>query len=293
MRYTVPAPLSVGECLAHLLATASGKTRKQLLATGRIRVNGEVVKRADAPLAAGDVVEVAPRTSGASLPRGLALVYEDDDVIVVDKPAGLLTIATERERERTAYAYLMARAHARRPPARIFVVHRLDRGASGLLVFATSAEVKRQLQAQFAAHTVERTYLAVVEGRLAAPEGTITDRLVDDAAGRVRATHRSDRGRTAVTRWRRLRAGTHHTLLEVRLETGRRNQIRVHLAGRGHPVAGDAVYGSRTDPIGRLALHAHVIGFDHPRTGTRLRFVSPAPGGFAKLSSASRKRRSV
>ena len=284
MRYTVPAPVTVGDCLARLLATASGRTRKQLLAAGRIRVNGTVVQRADTPLDAGDVLEVAPRTSGASLPRGLALVYEDDDVIVVDKPAGLLTIATERERERTAYAYLMARAHARRPPARIFVVHRLDRGASGLLVFATSAEAKRQLQAQFAAHTVERTYLAVVDGRLASSEGTITSRLVDVAAGPVQATRRSDRGRAAVTRWRRLRAGTHHTLLEVRLETGRRNQIRVHLAGKGHPVAGDTTYGSRTDPLGRLALHAHVLGFDHPCTGRRLRFVSPAPRGFAKRS---------
>jgi 23S rRNA pseudouridine1911/1915/1917 synthase len=284
VRYTVPAPVTVGDCLARLLATASGRTRKQLLAAGRIRVNGTVVERADTPLDAGDVLEVAPRTSGASLPRGLALVYEDDDVIVVDKPAGLLTIATERERERTAYAYLMARAHARRPPARIFVVHRLDRGASGLLVFATSAEAKRQLQAQFAAHTVERTYLAVVDGRLASSEGTITSRLVDAAAGPVQATRRSDRGRAAVTRWRRLRAGTHHTLLEVRLETGRRNQIRVHLAGKGHPVAGDTTYGSRTDPLGRLALHAHVLGFDHPCTGRRLRFVSPAPRGFAKRS---------
>jgi len=284
VRYTVPAPVSLGDCLARLLATASGKTRKQLLSAGRIRVNGTVVQRADAPLDAGDLVEIAPRTSGPSLPRGLRLVYEDDDVIVVDKPAGLLTIATERERERTAYAYLMARAHARRPPARIFVVHRLDRGASGLLVFATSAEAKRQLQAQFAAHTVERTYLAVVDGRLASSEGTITSRLVDAAAGPVQATRRSDRGRAAVTRWRRLRAGTHHTLLEVRLETGRRNQIRVHLAGKGHPVAGDTTYGSRTDPLGRLALHAHVLGFDHPCTGRRLRFVSPAPRGFAKRS---------
>src|SRR5262249_48154882 len=154
-----------------------------------------VVRRADTPLDTGDVLEIAPRTPGASLPRGLTLVYEDDDVIVVDKPAGLLTIATERERERTAYAYLMARAHARRPPGRIFVVPRLDRGASGLLVFATSPEAKRRLQAQFAAHTVDRTYLALVEGRLATPEGTITGRLVDDAAGPVRATHRSDRGR--------------------------------------------------------------------------------------------------
>jgi len=154
---------------------------------------------------------------------------------------------------------------------------------SGLLVFALSPGAKRALQGQFAAHTVERTYLAVVEGRLARPEGTIASRLLDDAPGRVRETRRPGRGRAAVTRWRVLRTGARHTLLEVGLETGRRNQIRVHLAGLGHPIAGDAAYGSRTDPFGRLALHARVLGFDHPRTGARLRFVSPAPPAFARL----------
>src|SRR5438132_240314 len=125
---------------------------------------------------------------------------------------------------------------------------------------------------------------AVVEGRPARPEGTIASRLLDDAPGRVRETRRPGQGRAAVTRWRVLRTGARHTLLEVGLETGRRNQIRVHLAGLGHPIAGDRAYGSRTDPLGRLALHAHVLGFDHPRTGARLRFVSPAPPAFARLA---------
>ncbi len=222
MRYAVPAPGSLGDCLARLLAEASGRTRKTMLAGGRVRVNGTITRRADTALAAGDVVEIAARGLRAALPPGLALVYEDGDVIVVEKP-------------------------------------------------------------QFAAHSVERTYLAVVEGRLARPEGAIASRLLDDAPGRVRETRRPGRGRAAVTRWRVLRTGARHTLLEVGLETGRRNQIRVHLAGLGHPIAGDAAYGSRTDPLGRLALHAHVLGFDHPRTGARLRFVSPAPPAFARL----------
>jgi 23S rRNA pseudouridine1911/1915/1917 synthase len=165
----------------------------------------------------------------------------------------------------------------------VFVVHRLDRLASGLLVFARSAAAKRTLQAQFAAHAVERTYLAVVEGRVARLEGTITSRLLDDVPGRVRETRDPGRGRSATTHWRVRRLGARYTLLEVRLDTGRRNQIRVHLAGRGHPIAGDATYGSRTDPFRRLALHAHVLGFDHPRTGARLRFVSPAPAAFGRL----------
>jgi 23S rRNA pseudouridine1911/1915/1917 synthase len=283
VRYTVPAPVSLGECLAHLLREASGRTRKQMLGGSRVRVNGAVVRRAGTALVAGDVVELGPKESRTPLARGLVVVHEDEDVIVVEKPAGLSTIATERERERTAYAHLTARARARKPPGRVFVVHRLDRDASGLLVFATSVAAKATLQAQFATHRVERTYLAVVDGRVGRTEGTIRSRLLDDGPGPVRETHDPARGRAAVTHWRVRRRGGRHTLVEVRLETGRRNQIRVHLAGIGHPIAGDGRYGSRTDPLGRLALHAHVLGFEHPTTGARLRFVSPAPAAFVKL----------
>ncbi len=254
-----------------------------MLARGRVRVNGTIRRSAATALAAGDVVEIGAKEPRPVLPPGLALVYEDDDIIVVAKPVGLLTIATEHERKRTAYAHLMNLARTRKPPGRVFVVHRLDQLASGLLVFATSPGAKRALQAQFAAHTVERTYLAVVEGRVARPEGTITSRLLDNVPGRVRETRDPGRGRPAVTHWRVRCAGERHTVLEVRLETGRRNQIRVHLAGLGHPIVGDAAYGSRTDPFGRLALHAHVLGFEHPRTGARLRFVSPAPAAFADI----------
>jgi 23S rRNA pseudouridine1911/1915/1917 synthase len=283
VRYTVPAPVSLGECLGRLLAEASRRTRKQMLAGRRVRVNGVTVRQADTALAVGDVVEVGPKESRAVQPPALEVVYEDDDVIVVDKPPGLLTIATEHERRRTLYAHLTARARTRKPPGRVFIVHRLDRLASGLLVFAASPVAKRTLQAQFAAHTVERTYLAVIEGRPAGASGTMTSRLLDDAPGRVRETRDVERGRAAVTHWRVARAGVRYSLLEVRLETGRRNQIRVHLAGLGHPIAGDATYGSRTDPLGRLALHAHVLGFDHPVTGARMRFVSLAPKPFVRL----------
>jgi len=277
--HTVREPTSLGECIARLVAGASGRTRKRMLAGGRVRVNGAVVRRPDARLDAGDVVAIGA-AAPEPLPSRIRLVHADDDVIVVEKPAGLLTVATERERERTVYAHLTAHARARKPPGRVFVVHRLDRLASGLLVFATSRDAKAALQVQFAARTVERGYLAVVEGRPARPAGTIITRLVDEEPGRVRATRDPGRGRVAVTHWRVVRPGARHTLVEVRLETGRRNQIRVHLAGLGHPIAGDAAYGSRTDPLGRLALHAHVLAFRHPRTGAPLRFTSAAPSGF-------------
>jgi 23S rRNA pseudouridine1911/1915/1917 synthase len=288
VRYTVPAPIALGECLGHLFREASGRTRKQILAGGRVRVNGAVARLPSTMLDAGDVVEIGTKVAAGAVPSGLRIVHEDRDVIVVDKPAGLLTIATEHERRRTAYGYLMRHARARRPPGRVFIVHRLDRLASGLLVFATTPAAKQALQGQFRAHTSERTYLAVVEGSIARSEGTIRTRLSDEQPGPVRETRDPTRGRLAVTHWRVLRRGARHTLLEVRLETGRRNQIRVQLAGLGHPIAGDPMYGSETDPFRRLALHAHVLAFDHPRSGERLRFVSPTPAAFSRLRVASR-----
>jgi 23S rRNA pseudouridine1911/1915/1917 synthase len=280
-RHTVTAPVSLGECLAQLLGEASGRTRKQMLAGGRVTVNGRVERRANASLTRNDVVEIGAKRARPALPAELRLVHEDDDVLVVDKPAGMLTIATERERVRTAYAYL--RAYLRTQSRRLFIVHRLDRLASGLLVFATSLEAKRALQAQFAAHTAERVYVAVCDGRLERASGSISGRLIDDGPGRVRETRDPTRGRPAVTHWRVVRAGRAHTLIEIRLETGRRNQIRVHLAGLGHPIAGDAAYGSRSDPFGRLALHARALGFEHPRSAVRVRFVAEGPAAWKKL----------
>jgi 23S rRNA pseudouridine1911/1915/1917 synthase len=273
---------TLAEHLARLFPEASGTTRKQMLAGGRVRVNGMPVRDGRRPLAAGDTIELAGRKAAARLPRGLEIVHEDRDLLVVLKPPGLLTIATARERRRTAYAVLRAQLAARRPPERLFVVHRLDRDASGLVVFAKSSEAKATLQADFAAHAVERTYHALVEGRMSRPAGVIDARLIDDVPGPVRITRDAARGRAAVTRWRCLRTGAARSLLEVRLETGRRNQIRAHLASIGHPIVGDAVYGRRPAAPGRLGLHARTLGFTHPTSGKRLRFDAP-PAALGRL----------
>ena len=207
------------------------------------------------------------------------VLYEDADVLVVDKPPGLLTIATERERERTAYRLLRDWVAARRiESARLFIVHRLDRETSGLIVFAKSAVAKERLQAQFAARAVERIYVALVERVVRRAEGTLTSRLIEDRALRVRTTD-GRVGREAITRYRVLERRRNTTLLELQLVTGRRAQIRAQLAAAGHPIAGDREYGSRIDPLGRLALHATRLAFVHPRRG-RLSFDSPAPATF-------------
>lgn len=259
-----------------------------------MRVDGRLERRADLTVAPEARITLGP-AAPPPLPWGIRLVHEDDDVIVVDKPPGLLTIATERGSARTLYRAVTAHAgltaRGRRAP-RVFVVHRLDRETSGLVVFARTPAGKQALQSQFAARTVERVYVALVEGRVREDTGRLVSRLRDDApGGRVR---RGRDGREAITRYRVLVRGADGTLLEVRLETGRRGQIRAQLAEIGHPVVGDGAYGSRRDPLGRVCLHAARLVLRDP-AGRPRRFESPSPfslseGGSIAPSNASSAR---
>ncbi len=210
---------------------------------------------------------------------GVDILFEDGDLIVINKPAGLLTIATEKERHRTAYAVLSE--HVRRQRAgRLFIVHRLDREASGLLVFAKSEESKIDLQEQFKDHSAGRTYVAVTEGRIPRDAFTIETLLAENAAFRCYVTRDPAKGKRAVTHVTVLRRAARRTLVEVRLETGRKHQIRVHLAEAGYPIVGDPVYGAGRSPIRRMALHGARLTFRHPRTGQPMVFSAPMPPEF-------------
>ena len=270
---------TVRDRLRALHGGVSGRTVKQWLAAGRVRVNGAVVRRGDTPVVKADRVELgAPPPP--PFPAPLRLVHEDDGLIVVDKPPGLLTIADAGERHRTAYRLLRDWVEAR-GGRRIFVVHRLDRETSGLVVFAKSLEVKDALQQQFQARTPERIYTALVDGVVRDDEGTLTSRLAEDRSLRVRATHDVARGREAITRYRVLERYADSTLLELKLVTGRRGQIRAQLAALGHPIVGDRAYGSRRDPFKRVCLHATRLGFIHP-DGRRISFQSRPPAVFRR-----------
>src|SRR5437867_853968 len=213
----------------------------------------------------------------------IKILFEDDAVVVVDKPAGLLTIATETERERTLYAALRARASAKKPPQKIFIVHRLDREASGLLVFAKTIEAKEKLQEQFKSHSAGRRYVAVVEGQVKGEDFSIRSYLAENTAFRMYSTRMKGEGRLAITHVRVVKRNPKTTRVQVRLETGRKHQIRVHLAERGHPIVGDKAYGSRSNPIRRLALHGEYLSFRHPVTGKRVEFEAKYPSTFEAL----------
>jgi len=265
---------------------SSGRRLKQWLESGRVRVNDVVVRRGDVLVAAADRIDLGQ--PAVMFPAPLRLVHQDEHVLVIEKPAGLLTIATEVERTRTVYRLIRDWLDAQ-AAGRIFVVHRLDRETSGLLVFARTAAAKHFLQAQFRSRTPERIYVARVEGVVREEEGTLTTRLVEDRAFRVRPA-RDGRGQEAITRFRVLQRDRDSTLIELTLVTGRRGQLRAQLAARGHPIVGDRAYGSRRDPLGRVGLHAWRLGFVHPG-GERIVFESPPPPGLRRSRMGPDRRR--
>jgi 23S rRNA pseudouridine1911/1915/1917 synthase len=262
----------------------SRKAAKDLLRFRAVTVARMTTVKHDTQLEPGDVVTIAAgkQVSAPSIERhGLKIVYLDDDIIVVDKAAGLLSMGSEGEKERTAHRILNdhLKALTNSPAQQAFIVHRLDRETSGLMMFARSRAVQAALQQNW--KSVTKKYLAVVEGVPTKAEGTLRDNLEESKSLRM---HRVDRGgELAITHYRVVRKGRHNSLIELTLETGRKNQIRVQMAGLGHPIVGDHKYGATTDPARRLALHSYELTFRHPVSGAPMNFQSPLPTRLMKI----------
>ena len=285
MRKTITGTQPLLDALAEIFPDSSKTTLRQMLQSGRIRVNAEVEKNAKLELDPGDVIEIGEKSSRVTLPPELSLLHEDDDIIVVIKANGLLTVATERERENTAQAYLNVYLKEKREE-RIHVVHRLDRETSGVLLFAKNFETRQRLKDRFAEHDIDRVYVAIIEGSMDAPEGTIRSHLLEMNDLRMASVDAHPDAKLAVTHYRTIESNGQYSMLEVTLETGRKNQIRAHLTEAGHPVVGDQLYGSSINPMGRLGLHAKLLGFAHPTTGERMTFTAPVPRVFRALVRA-------
>jgi tRNA pseudouridine32 synthase/23S rRNA pseudouridine746 synthase/23S rRNA pseudouridine1911/1915/1917 synthase len=211
------------------------------------------------------------------------IIYEDKDILVVDKPPGLLTIGTDKEKSRTAYFILTdyVRKGQAKSRKRLFIVHRLDRDTSGLVVFAKTPEAKQFLQRHW--DETSKKYLAVVHGTCEKTSETISTYLVETKARKVYSTADTTKGRLAHTAYKVLKQTEDFALLEVDLLTGRKHQARVHLAGIGHPVVGDDKYGNETGTHKRLALHATSISFTHPFSGKQVTFETIIPPYFSRL----------
>ena len=294
---TVAADSShIGGRIDLLVQELCGLSRAQvrgLFDHGCVTLNGHLATQPEERLKEGDRIDLKydprQRYHERNKPRrnlGFEIVFEDKHLIVALKPAELLTVPTRRQERNTLVSKVEAYVKHVGGSRGAFTVHRLDRGVSGLLVFGKSQEVMRQLKDQFAASKPEREYVAIVAGRLSPKEGTFQSLLATDKDLNRFSTDDETIGQVAITHFRVVAHLEDATLVQVRLETGRRNQIRVHFAEAGHPVLGDERY--RPDlsthplwPHKRLALHARLLGFTHPITGQPLRFESPLPNELA------------
>ena len=223
------------------------------------------------------------RPAGRHRPGGLTILHEDKDILVVEKPAGLLTIGTAREKSRTAHYLLNDYVRKGDPKSRnrVYVVHRLDQDTSGLLLFAKSEPAKQFLQEHWA--DTDKRYLAIVHGRLSPTEGIISSYLAENAAQRVYSTPDAARGKLAQTAYQVLQETKAASLVEIQLLTGRKHQIRVHFAEKGHPVVGDRKYGNKDPVAKRLALHARLLSFTHPFSKRQMTFDTGMPADFGRL----------
>ena len=258
----------------------SRTTVKSYLTKRRVQVNDLTTTQYNFPLRKGDRVTIGSgRVAPAPKSQQLRIVYEDADIIVIDKRNGLLSIGTDKEQKRTAYYILSDYVKEQNPDNKIFVVHRLDRETSGLMMFAKSEKIQEQMQRGWHKLVLDRRYVAVIEGALPHAEGVIDAPLTQDRNHKMWVT-RPGEGEDATTYYTTLRRGKEYSLVDLRLVTGKKNQIRAHLEWKGTPIAGDKKYHAKTNPAGRVCLHAYKLSITHPTPGQELHFDTRIPNLF-------------
>ncbi len=272
--------------LPFLLTHVKGKSRnnlKSLLARRLVAVDGKPAHRFDHLLSPGQCVTLLSVSAPNQATLPFEILYEDERLIAVNKPSGLLSIATEKEKARTAYHMVTDYVKAQHIDNRIFVLHRLDRETSGVLLFARDEKAKRAFQEEWNHRVIRRGYSAIVEGSPIQERGTVRSHLIETSTHLVFSGEPGPNSKEAVTHYRTLKKYGGYTLLDVEIQTGRKNQIRVHMKDLGHPVAGDKRYGAKTDPLGRLCLHAGELVLNHPLTGQELFLRARTPKEFHQL----------
>lgn len=285
----VNEPATLLAFLEKEMPQAKRTTLKQWLAHGQVGVNApRPCRQWDRPLQPGDRVMVNTAREFKTLrhPR-LHIVYEDDDILVVDKGYGLLSVGTDpkpgAKKEVTAYSILRDYLKDVDPGAKLFIVHRLDQHTSGLMMFAKTQEAKERMQHNWNNMVLSRTYVAVAEGYLEEDEGLVDSYLKENSRFMMYSTPDKEGAQRAVTHYKVLSRGHGYSLVELSLDTGRKNQIRVHLHDMGHPIAGDRRYGAKTSPLHRMCLHARTLRFVHPMTRKDMNFTLPEPTAFGRL----------
>lgn len=272
------------QCLEQKLSDHKRSSLKAMMKYGQVAVNGVPTSQFDVTVQPGDEMSVnftRPFVT-FSHPR-IRLVYEDDDIIVVHKGSGILSVGTDNRSDGTAYSIVRNYLKNKDPHLKLFIIHRLDRDTSGLMMFAKNIEAKEAMQHNWNNMVLSRTYVAVVEGKVEEGSGTVRSYLAETSQYEVYSTQNPEEGQLAITRYKRLDCRHGYSLMELSLDTGRKNQIRVHMKDLGHPIVGDRKYGAKSSPLRRMALHARTLRFVHPVTRKDMLFETPIPSRFLSL----------
>lgn len=267
--------------LNFLLKTLTNKSRnniKSLLSHHQILVDGNPTSQFDFALVKGDIVQVSPEPIKKSNNKSsLKIIYEDDEFLAIDKPSGLLSVATDKEKTVTAYRLATNYVQQKDKKARLYVLHRIDKDTSGVLVFAKNDELRNALQNDWNLLVKKREYIALCEGKMEKDEGDITSWLLETKTNLMYSSSHKGDGQKAITHYKVMQKNDEYSLLRVLIDTGRKNQIRVHLKDINHMIVGDEKYHSNLDPIKRLGLHAKELVLIHPFTNKKITFISDTP----------------
>ena len=271
------------EFLFEIYKDSSKNTVKSLLSNHRVLVDGAPVSQFNFKLYPGDTVMISKTAIKQKTRSKLPIIYEDEELLVIDKPSGLLSVASDKEKGSTAYRILTDYVQQKDKHNRIFVVHRIDEDTSGVLLFAKTPELRDAFQDSWNDLVSKRGYFAIIEGKLKEKEGTITSYLKKNSLNLMYSSKKKGDGQLAITHYKVIKENSDYSLLDVNIDSGRKNQIRVHLGERGHNIIGDDKYGNPSNPIGRLGLHAYELVLKHPFTKKVLKFTSPIPKDFVDL----------
>ena len=282
--YIVKEEMMLMEFLRITLTKLSKNNIKSLLSKEMVLVNNSVQTKFNyivKPKAKITIRETKIKENNYN--KDINILYEDEDIIVINKPAGLLTIATEKEKEYTLYHFVMNYVKNKDKHNKIFIIHRLDRETSGIVIFAKNQKTKNIFQNSWGKKILYRGYYAIVEGAVSKKEGTIKSYLTENNSYMVYSTNNKNDGKLAITDYKVVKENDKYSLLEVNIKTGRKNQIRVHLKENGNVIVGDKKYGSKINPINRMALHAYKLEFIDPRNNKKLSFKTEMPTLFKKI----------
>ena len=274
------------ELLEFLLEVLKGQSRnsvKSLLTNHRVSVDGAPISQYNFQLAKGDVVIISKTPIHKKTRSNLPIIFENDEFIVINKPSGLLSIASDKEKGSTAYRMLTDYVQQKDKHNRIYVVHRLDEDTSGVLMVAKNEKIRDLLQEKWNDLVSKRGYFAIVEGQMKEKQGTIKSYLKKNSQNMMYSSKKVGDGQLAITHYKVIKEIENYSLLDVNIDSGRKNQIRVHLGDLGHHVIGDDKYGNPSNPIKRLGLHAYELELEHPVTHKVMKFTAPMPKEFKTL----------